>query len=63
MCVYILFQILFPVKLLKNVEYSSLCYTAGLFVGYLFLYSSVCILKSCTVKKKKARNLLGMDTN
>ena len=62
MCVYILFQILFPLKLLKNVKYSSLCYTADLFVIY-FVYSSVCILKSCTRKKKKAWNLLEMDTN
>ena len=27
--VSILFQILFPIKLLKNIEQSSLCYTVG----------------------------------
>ena len=26
---YILFQILFPYRLLQNIEYSSLCYTVG----------------------------------
>ena len=28
-CIYILFQILFPYRLLQNIEYSSLCYTVG----------------------------------
>ena len=28
----ILFQILFPYRLLQNIEYSSLCYTVGLCV-------------------------------
>ena len=32
---FILFQILFPYSLLQYIEYSSLCYTVGLF-GYLF---------------------------
>ena len=27
--VYILFQILFPFRLLQNIEQSSLCYTVG----------------------------------
>ena len=42
-CEYIsLFQILFPYRLLENIEHSSLCYTVGL--CYLsILYIVVCI--------------------
>ena len=28
-CIYIIFQILFPYNLLQNIEYSSVCYTVG----------------------------------
>ena len=28
-CIYILFQIIFPCRLLQNIEYSSLCYTVS----------------------------------
>ena len=38
--VSILFQILFPFRLLQNMEQSSLCYTVSLLVIY-FKYSSV----------------------
>ena len=40
--VYILFQILFPCRLLQNVEYSSLCYTVGtcwLPILYIVVYT------------------------
>ena len=38
---YILFQILFPYRLLQNIEYSSLCYTVGpgwLYILYIIQY-------------------------
>ena len=41
MCVYVLFQIFFPYKLLQNIEYNSLCYTVGpycLFILYIVVY-------------------------
>ena len=42
MCVYILLQVLFPYRLLQNVECSSLCYTVG--THWLsILYIAVCI--------------------
>ena len=44
-CVYIyifLFQILFYYKLLQHTEYSSLCYTVGPVI--YFIYSSVYLL-------------------
>ena len=40
---YILFQILFPYRLLQNLEYSSLCYTVGP-CCLSIIYSSVYIL-------------------
>ena len=39
--IFILFQILFPCRLLYYIELISLCYTVGL-VSYLF-YVTVCI--------------------
>ena len=39
--IYILFQVLFPYRLLQNIHYISLCYTVGL-VGYLF-YIQQCV--------------------
>ena len=53
---YLLFQILFPYKLLHNIEYGSLCYTVGpcslsgfytvvcLWVYFCFLYNFTCII-------------------
>ena len=40
--IYILFQILFPYRLLQNIEYSSLCYTVG--PGWLYI---LCIIQYC----------------
>ena len=44
MCIniYILFQILFPYRLLQNIEYSSLCYIVGS-CWLSILYIVVCI--------------------
>ena len=39
--VTILFQILFPIRLLQNIEQSSLCYTAGPCRLFIFKHSSV----------------------
>ena len=39
---YILFQILFPSRLLQDIEYSSVLYSRSLLVIY-FLFSRVCI--------------------
>ena len=39
---YILFQILFPYRLLQDIEYSSLCYTVGPY-WLSILYIVVCI--------------------
>ena len=39
--IYILFQILFPYRLLQNIDYSSLCYTVGpgwLYILYIIQY-------------------------
>ena len=41
-CIYILFQIIFHYRLLKDIEYSSLCYTVGPCYLYI-LYIVVCI--------------------
>ena len=42
MNIYILFQIIFPYRLLQNIEQSSLCYRVG--PGWLsILYVVVCI--------------------
>ena len=38
----ILFQVLFPFRLLQNTEYGSLCYTVGP-CWLPFLYTGVCI--------------------
>ena len=43
--IFIIFQILFPYRLLQNIEYSSLCYTVG--PCWLFtLYIVVCVFQS-----------------
>ena len=39
--IYILFQILFPYRLLQNIEYSSLCYSRSLWLS--ILYTVVCM--------------------
>ena len=41
-CISFLFQILFPFRLLQDIEYSSLCYTVGPY-GLSILYIVVCI--------------------
>ena len=53
---YLLFQIIFPYKLLQNIEYGSLCYTAVpwwlsvfytvvcLCIYFCFLYNFICII-------------------
>ena len=39
MYIYILFQIIFPCKLLQNIEYSSLCYIVGpCWLSILYIY-------------------------
>ena len=43
-----IFQIIFPYRLLQNIEYSSLCYTVGL-VGYLFYISRCMRAQSCGI--------------
>ena len=41
-CVEILFQILFPYRLLQNTEYSSLCYIQSVLVVYFIHSSCIC---------------------
>ena len=41
-CIYVLFHILFHYSLLKDIEYSSLCYTVGPYCLPI-LYIVVCI--------------------
>ena len=47
--VSILFQILFPIRLLQNIKQSSLCSTVGpcwlsiLYIVYLYIYMCVCV--------------------
>ena len=55
MRVSVLFQVLFPLKLLQNMELSSLCYTVGpcwflfyLFGGGLVVESDSCNLMDCS---------------
>ena len=43
-----IFQIIFPHRLLQNIEYSALCYTVGL-VGYLFYVSECMSAQSCAI--------------
>ena len=40
MCIYY-FSNSFPIRLLQNIEQSSLCYTVGPFLVFYFKYSSV----------------------
>ena len=44
MYISIVFQILFHYRLLQAIEYSSMCYTAGLFLKIYFICSSVYLL-------------------
>ena len=47
--VSILFQILFPFRLLQSIEQSSLCYTAGLLlvIYFIFLFIKNCLEYDC----------------
>ena len=46
MYIAIVFQIIFNYRLLQAIEYSSMCYTAGLFKKIYFICSSVYLLIS-----------------
>ena len=41
--IYIPFQILFPISLLQNIDYSSLCYTVGpCWLSILYIVVCIC---------------------
>ena len=58
---YILFQILFPFKLLQNFESSSLCYTVGPCWLYT-LYIVVCrVMEITATEQNKEKRMKGTE--